>query len=431
LFWDKEVETISRDELEALQIGRLRWTIKQAMKAPFYRERFKALGLEPEDIHSLEDIRKLPFTVKDDLRQSYPFGMLAVDRDEVIRLHASSGTTGIPTVVFHTRRDIEFWSELVARCMVMTGVHQGDVFQNMMSYGLFTGGLGLHYGAERVGVLVIPAGAGNTRRQIQLMRDFGTTVIHITPSYALYLADVMRGEGVEPSSLNLRIGFFGAEPWSEATREKLEGIFEFSAFNSYGLSEMNGPGVAFECEVKDGMHLWEDAYLLEVVNPETGEVVEDGEVGELVLTTLYREAMPVIRYRTGDLTWIYKDSCPCGRTHRRIGRIIGRTDDMMVIRGVNVFPSQIEQVLMRIPEVGTNYQIVLERQNNLDVMHVRVELKQEAFHGELRELKEIRDRIQKELREEILITPEVELLEPKTLPPTTGKAVRVIDKRQL
>jgi len=300
-------------------------------------------GISPEDIRSLEDLRRIPFTTKEDLRRGFPYGFLAVPKDEVVRLHASSGTTGTPTVVYHTRRDLEVWADLVARCLYMVGMRKEDVFQNMMSYGLFTGGLGLHYGAERIGALVIPSGAGNSRRQITLMRQFGTTAIHIIPSYALKLLETFQEMGLDPKEMKLRMAFVGAEPHTEEVRRRIEEAYGIDAFNSYGLSEMNGPGVAFECPYKEGMHVWEDSYILEVIDPETLEPVPDGEEGELVLTTLRREAMPLLRYRTGDLAFVYPDPCPCGRTHRRISRIKGRTDDMFIIKGVNVFPMQVDR----------------------------------------------------------------------------------------
>lgn len=429
-FWEEKLETLPRPDLERLQLDLLRETVEVAARSPFYAKRLAGAGISASDITSLEDARRIPFTTKEDLRLSYPYGMLAAPLEEIVRMHASSGTTGKPTVIFHTAADIDSWTNLVARALVMTGVQRGDVFQNMMSYGLFTGGLGLHYGAERIGAMVIPSGAGNTRRQIQFIQDFGTTVVHMTPSYALHVADEMAAMGVDPSSLTLRIAFFGAEPHSESTRLKLEEIYGLDAYNSYGLSEMNGPGVAFECAHKAGMHLWEDAYLLEVVDPETGEPVPEGEVGELVLTTLRRRGMPILRYRTRDLTSIVPGECPCGRTHRRIARIRGRTDDMLVINGVNVFPSQIEHVLMRIPEVGNNYQIVVDKEGHLDRISVRVELYPKMFHGDLRELRRLQERLASELRDEILVRARVELLEPGTLPPSTGKAVRVIDNRK-
>ncbi|RKY72250.1 MAG: phenylacetate--CoA ligase [Candidatus Latescibacterota bacterium] len=429
MFWEREVELLPREELEALQVKRLRETVARALSSPHYGKVLGGKGISPEDIRSLEDLRRIPFTTKEDLRRGFPYGFLAVPKDEVVRLHASSGTTGTPTVVYHTRRDLEVWADLVARCLYMVGMRKEDVFQNMMSYGLFTGGLGLHYGAERIGALVIPSGAGNSRRQITLMRQFGTTAIHIIPSYALKLLETFQEMGLDPKEMKLRMAFVGAEPHTEEVRRRIEEAYGIDAFNSYGLSEMNGPGVAFECPYKEGMHVWEDSYILEVIDPETLEPVPDGEEGELVLTTLRREAMPLLRYRTGDLAFVYPDPCPCGRTHRRISRIKGRTDDMFIIKGVNVFPMQVEQVLMAFPEVGNNYVIVLEKAGPMDEMVVRIEVREELLGGGIRKLEELKERVKRALREEILVTPKVEFVEPGGLPSGEGKAVRVIDRR--
>lgn len=429
-YWQEELEKIDRKSLQELQLQLLRQTIARAFKTPFYSQRLPQAGIKsPQDIKTLDDLKKIPFTTKDDLRQAYPFGLLGVKIKDVVRVHTSSGTTGKPTVIYHTRKDIDNWADLVARCIVMTGCSQEDVFQNMMSYGLFTGGLGLHYGAERVGMMVIPAGGGNTKRQLQLMRDFGTTVVHITPSYILHIADKMKELGFKREELKLKKGFLGAEPYSESTRKKIEEIMEIDVYNSYGLSEMNGPGVAFECVYKDGMHVWEDAYIMEVINPHTGEVLPPGEEGELVFTTLQREATPLLRYRTRDLAVIYPDGCKCGRTHRRISRIKGRTDDMLIINGVNVFPSQIEEVLMANPNIGGNYQIYIEKAGYLDKLTVKVEIKPEIFMGDIRELENLKERLREDLKASIVINPSVELLEPGSLPPWEGKAKRVVDNR--
>jgi len=344
-------------------------------------------------------------------------------------MNTSSGTTGKPKAIFFSRKDVDRAAELIARCLIMTGVKNDDVLQNMMTYGLFTGALVMHYGAEKVGVLVIPAGPGNTKRQIALMQDFKTTTLHLTPSYALYLASVMHNEGLDPQKdFFLRRAYLGSEPYSEETRKKIEKFFHIDVFNSYGLSEMNGPGVAFECGEKNGMHLWEDNFIMEIINPDTGEKLPDGEKGELVLTTLYREAMPILRYRTRDITMIIPDKCKCGRTHRRISRIIGRTDDMIIVRGVNIFPQQIERVLMGIKAVAQNYQIVLE---SYDQMTVKVEIAKELFDGRVEHLVNLKNEITEKLRSEILVKPTVELLEPGTLPVSEGKSTRVIDKRTL
>jgi len=428
-FWDKHIETLPRDELEALQVKRLKDTVARCRKSIFYRNRLK--DVDESRFTTPEDVSLIPFTTKDDLRANYNFGLVTVPRVEIVRMHSSSGTTGKATVIFHTRKDIEIWADLVARCIVMTGAGKADVFQNIISYGMFTGGLGFHYGAEKVGMLTIPSGVGNTKRQIQLMKDFNTTVFHATPSYILYVSEVMVQEGFDPKEFDLRIGFVGAEPHSEQTRQRIEDTFDISAFNSYGMSELNGPGVAFECEEKAGMHLWEDSYLLEVVDPATGEKLSPGEEGELVITTLNREAMPILRYRTGDLARIIDDGekCPCGRTHVRISRIKGRCDDMLIVKGVNFYPSQIEDVLMSFPEVATNYQVIVERVGSLDSLTVRVELHPKMFDGDLRKLRKLEADITKSIQDEIVIRPKVEFHEPGSLPRSEGKAVRVVDKR--
>ena len=428
-----KIQYLDRKELEKLQFARFKKTIERTFKnCPLYRKIWEEKGINPESVKSLQDITRFPFTTRDDLRKNFPFGFLALPLEKIVRVHTSTGTTGKPKAIFFSKNDIEQAAELIARSMEMTGARPGDVFQNMMSYGLFTGGLIFHYGAEKLGVLVIPAGAGNTERQIQLMRDFKTTIIHITPSYALYLADILEEKKIDPrKDLNLRIIYLGAEPYSEETRNKIEQIYGASVFNSYGLSEMNGPGVAFECEMKEGMHLWEDNFILEVIDPKTGEPLPEGEEGELVLSTINREAMPIIRYRTGDITYVYPDQCKCGRTHRRISRIKGRVDDMFIVRGVNVFPSEVERVIMEIPEVGRNYQIVLEREKSFDIMKIKVEIKKRFFDGSLENLKKLQEKITTRLKSELLVTPKVELVEPGALPRTTGKSKRVIDKREL
>jgi len=430
MFWQKDIETISRRALEELQLIRLKQTVRQAYKnIPFYKESFSKLHIAPKDITSLKDIQKLPFTTREDLREHYPFGMLAVPKEQVIRLHTSSGTTGKPKAIFFSKKDVDRAAELIARCLIMTGIKKDDVLQNMMTYGLFTGALVMHYGAEKVGVLVIPAGPGNTKRQIALMQDFRTTTLHVTPSYALYLASVIHNEGLDPKKdLFLRRAYMGSEPYSEETRIKIETSLGIDVYNSYGLSEMNGPGVAFECMEKNGMHLWEDNFIMELIDPDTGEKVPAGEKGELVLTTLYREAMPILRYRTRDIVTIIPGKCRCGRTHRRISRIIGRSDDMIIIRGVNIFPQQIERVLMGIKAVAQNYQIVLEA---YDQMTVRVEISRNLFDGKVDHLVNLQNEITEKLRSEILVKPKVELLEPGALPVSEGKATRVIDKRTL
>ena len=431
MYWEEAIETMPREKLEALQLERLKKSVEKASGSIFYGDLFKKIGLDPKGITSLEDIRKIPFTTKDDLREHWPYGFLAVPKDDLVRMHSSSGTTGRATVIFHTQGDIDEWTNIVARSMYMTGMRRSDVFQNMMTYGLFTGGLGFHYGAEKVGALIIPAGSGNSKRQIQLMQDFGTTTIHIIPSYALHLTSVFEEVGVDPRrDTQLTRAFLGAEPHSEKTRKKIEEFYGVKAYNSYGLSEMDGPGVAFECPHQNGMHLWEDNFILEIIDPDTLEPVADGGEGEMVLTTLLREGMPILRYRTKDLTRIIPGPCECGRVHRRIERIKGRTDDMLILKGVNIFPIQIEKKLMDIPGVGTNFLIILEREGFNDLMIVRVEVGREFFSGDLKQLEALRRRIVEELKSDILITPKVELVEPGALPKSEGKAVRVVDNRE-
>ncbi len=431
LYWNSDLEIMSPEALTKLQLERLRWTVAQARRSPYYSEVFAEKGIEPDLVRRVEDIRHLPFTTKQDLRAQFPYGLLCVDLKEVVRLHSSSGTTGQATVVLHNQKDIEKWADLVSRCMYMTGVRREDVFQNLTGYGLFTGGLGFHYGGERLGTLTIPSGTGNTRRQILLMQQFGTTVIHLIPSYAMRLMQVMQESGVNPQTdLKLRIAFLGAEPHSEEVRQRVERYFGVQAFNSYGLSEMNGPGVAFECPEKQGMHIWEDAFWVEIVDPDTLEPLDQGEEGELVLTTLTREAMPILRYRTSDITRILPGTCPCGRAHSRLDRIKGRTDDMLIIKGVNVFPVQVEQALMGIPEVGQSYLIVLESVDGMDGMRILVEMQPDIFQEDMRYLKQLQSKITHDLRSELLITPKVELVQPNTLPRSAGKAVRVEDRRE-
>lgn len=430
MFWEEKIEIMQRGDLQALQLERLQKTVTQAANSPFYKHLFAKAHCDPSAIRSLEDVRRIPFTTKDDLRESWPYGLLAVAKDELVRMHSSSGTTGRSTVIFHTAGDLDAWTDTLSRSMYMTGMRKADVFQNMMTYGLFTGGLGFHYGAERLGALTIPVGAGNSKRQIQLMQDFETTAVHIIPSYALHLSEIFEEMNVDPRrDTRLRIAFLGAEPHSEKTRFRIEEFYGLKAYNSYGLSEMNGPGVAFECQCQKGLHVWEDNFLMEIIDPKTLEPVADGVEGELVMTTLKREGMPVLRYRTKDLTRIIAEPCACGRTHRRIERITGRTDDMLIIKGVNIFPVQIEKKLMGIAGVGNNFQIILERKGYNDHMIVRVEVVKEFFSGDLKQLELLRKKITEELRSDILITPRVDLVEPNTLPKTEGKAVRVIDNR--
>jgi len=430
-FWNKEIETADRRTMEQLQVSRLREMLDWALKTPFYQKRLARTGIRSgQDIQGLEDLQRIPFTVKDDLRLSFPYGLLAVDRRQVVRIHSSSGTTGIPTVIYYTADDLNRWTDLIARCIVATGATDEDVFQNMMTYGLFTGGLGLHYGAERVGMTVIPIGGGNTRRQVQTMKDFQTTVLHVTPSYLLHIHGKLKEYEIRQEDLALCKAFIGAEPHSENARLKIEDLWHIDAYNSYGLSELNGPGMAFECVYKKDLHVWEDAYILEIIDPETGQVLPDGQEGEVVLTNLIRRAMPILRYRTRDLATVHTDGCPCGRTHRRLSRIMGRTDDMLIINGVNVFPSQIEEKIMRIPEVGTNYQIHVDKREDLDRLTVKVEIYPKMFLGDPSQLEALKHRIKEELKASIVINPNVELHEPGSLPVSEGKAKRVVDERQ-
>ena len=429
MYYD-EAEKLSRPEIERLQLERLRKSLAQAAKSPFYSALFREHDVRPDAVRTMDDVRRLPFTTKQDLRACYPDKLLAMPLSDMVRMHVSSGTTGSPTVIYHTKNDLEWWSSLMARCMYMVGLRKDDVFQNMSGYGLFTGGLGIHCGAEKLGCLTIPAGAGNSQRQIKLLTDFKVTGIHIIPSYAMHLANIIREMGLDPRALPVRIALVGAEPYTEATRRRLEETFDMKVYNSYGLSEMNGPGVAFECPEQNGMHIWEDAYLAEIVDPATGEPVPDGQLGELVMTSLGREGMPIIRYRTRDLTRFLPGDCPCGRAHRRIDRLHGRSDDMMIVKGVNIFPMQIEAILMAMPEVGQDYQIILDREGFLDSIRVKVEIRDEFFVEDMRALAALQKRIAARLRDEILVTPKVELVERGSLPKSEGKATRVIDRRE-
>ena len=429
-YWAPREETLARPLLEALQLKRLQQTVARVYErvAP-YRQKLEEVGVVPGAVRSLADLARLPFTTSADLRASYPTGMLAVPLDETLRLHTSSGTTGKPKALFFSRQDLDNGAELCARCFVGTGMSRQDVFQNMITYGLFTGAFVTHYGAEKLGCLVIPAGPGNSERQLMLMQDFRTTSIHLTPSFALYFADFLDKKGIDPrKDLTLKRAFVGAEPYTEETRRKIEEGLGIKVYNSYGLSEMNGPGVAFECVHQSGMHLWEDHFLMEIINPDTGDVLPPGERGELVLTTLCREAMPLLRYRTRDITSIVEAPCLCGRTSRRIQRMVGRADDMLIVRGVNIYPQQIERILMSVPKVGRNYLIVLD---GLDEMTVRVELAEAGFDGQLEHVVALQNEIGALLRAEILTKPKVDLVAPGTLPVSEGKAKRVIDNRTL
>ena len=428
-FFNEKMETMTRAEIETLQLERLQATVRHCMNSPFYKKRFQEAGIKPEDIKTLDDLRRIPFTPKQDLRDTYPFGMASVPLRECTRLHSSSGTTGTPTVILHTRKDLEEWAAQVARNLWMVGLRPDDVFQNSSGYGMFTGGLGFQYGAERMGMLTVPAAAGNSVRQIKFITDFGTTALHAVPSYVTRLHEVMRSMDIDPRrDTKLKVLAIGAEPHSEEQRRRIEDMMGVKAYNSFGMSEMCGPGVGFECQEQNGLHFWEDYYIVEIVNPETLEPVPDGEIGELVLTTLCREAMPLLRYRTRDLTRVLGRSCPCGRNHVRIDRMRGRSDDMMVLRGVNIFPIQIEKILMTFTELASNYLITLTTDKENDNMTVEVEL-EELFTDDYQRLQELSKRIQRALKDEILLTPVVKLLPKGTLPVSDGKAVRVVDKR--
>ena len=429
LYLHPELETLSRSRLEKLQMERLQQILARCMRIPFYKQRFAACGLRPEDIRTLDDVRKLPFTTKQDLRDNYPFGLSAVPLEEVVRLHSSSGTTGTPTVILHTQHDLDEWANAVARCLYMVGLRKGDIFQNSSGYGMFTGGLGFQYGAERLGMLTVPAAAGNTKRQIKFITDFGTTALHAIPSYAGRLYEVMEEMGIDPRrDTRLRTLIIGAEPHSDEQRRRIEQMLGVKAYNSFGMSEMCGPGVAFECPEQNGLHIWEDYYIVEIVDPQTLEPVPDGEVGELVLTTINREAMPLLRYRTRDLTRILPGECPCGRHHKRLDRMKGRSDDMMILKGVNIFPIQIENILMQFRELGTDYLITLTNLEANDEMTVEVELNE--FTDDYGFLQRLTKEITRQLKDEILITPRVKLVPKGSLPKQEGKAVRVKDLRK-
>lgn len=423
------LETMTRPEIEKLQMERLKTTLQRCMNAPFYKKRFEEHGLKPEDIRSLEDLRKIPFTTKQDLRDNYPFGMSVVPLEQVVRLHSSSGTTGTPTVILHTQKDLDEWANAVARCLYMVGLRPGDIFQNSSGYGMFTGGLGFQYGAERLGMLTVPAAAGNTKRQIKFITDFGTTALHAIPSYAGRLYEVMEEMGIDPRrDTKLRTLIIGAEPHSDQQRRRIEDMLGVKAYNSFGMSEMCGPGVAFECPEQNGMHIWEDYYIVEIVDPETLEPVPEGEVGELILTTINREAMPLLRYRTRDLTRILSGECPCGRHHKRLDRMKGRSDDMMILKGVNIFPIQIENILMQFKELGSDYLITLTNLEANDEMTVEVELNE--FIDDYGFMQRLTKEITRQLKDEILITPTVKLVPKGSLPKQEGKAVRVKDLRK-
>ncbi len=431
-YFNPEVETLSVEGLKTLQLERLQKTVRHCMNSPFYQKKFQELGITPEDIKTLDDVQKLPFTSKEDLRENYPFGLACVPLKDCVRLHSSSGTTGNPTVVLHTQKDLDEWANAVARCLWMVGSRPEDVFQNSAGYGMFTAGLGFQYGAEKVGMLTVPAAAGNTIRQIKFIKDFGTSVLHAIPSYASRIYEVMKEEGVDPrKDTNLRVLCIGAEPHSEEQRQRIEQNLGVKAYNSYGISEMMGPGVAFECQEQNGLHIWEDYFIVEIIDPVTLKPVPDGELGELVLTTINREAMPLLRYRTRDLTRILPGECACGRHHKRLARLQGRSDDMMILKGVNIFPIQIEKILLGFKELSTDYLITLETVDSNDIMTIEVEINQ-MFTDDYNRLKSLEREITRQLKDEILITPRVKLVPKGSLVVSDEKkAVRVKDLRKL
>ena len=414
--WNRELETMPRPELEKLQAKRLREMVERVYhKVPFYRQKLDQAKLRPEDIKSVKDLERLPFTTKQDLRDNYPFGLFAVPQEEVVRVHASSGTTGKMTVVGYTRNDLDVWSEVMARTLGSGDVTRHDVVQVAYGYGLFTGGLGAHYGAEKIGATVIPISGGNTKRQLQVMVDFKVTTLACTPSYALYFTETAAEEGIDIGKLPLRVGFFGAEPWSNNMRKDIEAKMNIKAYDIYGLSEIIGPGVASECSAQNGLHVWEDHFMVEVIDPNTGAVLPYGQKGELVFTCITKEALPLIRYRTRDISILYPEVCACGRTHRRMNRVMGRTDDMLIIRGVNVFPSQIESVLLEIGDTEPHYQLIVDRENNLDDLEIWVEVSEKIFSDEVRKMEELEIKIKREILSTLGISARIKLVEPRTI----------------
>jgi phenylacetate-CoA ligase (EC 6.2.1.30) len=431
-YWNPEIETMNLQELKKLQGERLKATVERVYRnVPYYAEKMKRAGITPDDINGVDDLKKLPFTLKQDLRDNYPFGLFAVPMDQVVRVHASSGTTGKMTVVGYTKNDIEIWSECMARSLTNVGVTKDDIVHIAYGYGLFTGGLGLHYGAEKVGATVVPVSGGNTRRQVELLKDFKATVLCCTPSYALYIADEMAEMGVSREDLSLRIGIFGAEPWSEEMRRQIEEKLGIRAYDIYGLSEVIGPGVAMDCECQNGLHIQADHFIPEIIDPETGEVLPEGSKGELVLTCITKEALPLIRYRTRDLTVLNYEKCRCGRTSPRMMKVTGRSDDMLIIRGVNVFPSQVESVLLKYAEVEPHYMIVVDRVDNLDVMEIQIEVTNGLFSDEVRKLEALEKAIRSDIESTLGIHAKVRLVERKTIQRSEGKARRVIDRRKI
>jgi phenylacetate-CoA ligase len=433
MIFNIEYETMPREALESIQLKRLQTVLSHVYATvPFYKKKLDDAGILPGDIKSLKDMEKLPFTTKQDLRDNYPFGMFAVPMANVVRIHASSGTTGQPTVVGYTARDIDTWAELMARALSAAGATRGDIIHNAYGYGLFTGGLGVHYGAEKLGASVIPVSGGNTKRQAIIMRDFKPTILTATPSYTLHLAEAAEEMGISFKDLHFKAGIFGAEPWSEDMREEIEKKLNMDAIDIYGLSEVMGPGVSIEClEAKKGLHIFEDHFIPEIINPNTGAALPYGDTGELVFTTITKEAFPVIRYRTRDITTLNPEPCVCGRTHVRMNKVSGRTDDMLIIRGVNVFPSQIESVLMQVEGVEPHYQLIVDRQDNLDTLTVRVEIGENLFSDEVKQLQQLESKISKDIKETLGVSAKVKLAEPKSIARSEGKAMRVIDNRKI
>ena len=431
--WNPQVECAPVADRRALQLARLQDTVARLYAhVPFYRDKLAAAKLRPEDVRSLADLARLPFTRKDELRQTYPYGLLACPREDVVEIHTSSGTTGTPVVGAYTAADLKLWSEVMARTLAMAGCTAADTVQNAYGYGLFTGGLGVHYGARRIGANLLPVSSGNTRRQLMVMRDFGTTLLTCTPSYALFLAEAAREEGFELRDLPLKAGCFGAEPWSETMRDEIETKLGLRAHDIYGLTELIGPGVAAECAYRDGLHFNEDYFYPEIVDPDSGEVLPEGAKGELVITSLEREGSPLLRYRTRDITYLMREPCACGRTTARIHRLLGRTDDMLIVRGVNCFPSQIENVLLRIEGTQPHYQIVIDRgATHLDEIEIQVEVEDAIFSDITRGMEQLRSRIHAELKSELGLSARIKLVEPRSIARSEGKAKRIIDKRSL
>ncbi|HZJ80222.1 MAG TPA: phenylacetate--CoA ligase [Dysgonamonadaceae bacterium] len=431
MIWNKYIETANREKLRSIQNERLVQMIERIYyNVPFYRNKLQEKGIEPGDIKTIDQLKDLPFTTKDDLRDNYPFGLFTVPQSEIVRLHASSGTTGKPTVIGYTRRDLQTWSEVVARSLSMAGIGKSDIIQIAYGYGLFTGGLGVHYGSEKVGAAVIPISGGNTKKQIEIMVDFGATAIACTPSYAAFLGESIQKAGIHPEKIKLKAAICGAEPWTDELRKQIESLLNVKAYDIYGLSEIIGPGVAMECECQDGMHIFEDHFIPEIINPETLEVLPHGEVGELVFTTVTKEAIPLLRYRTRDLTRIHAEECSCGRTLIKMDKCVGRSDDMLIIRGVNVFPSQIESILLEMSETTPHYQLVVDRVNNIDTLVVNVEINDHFWSDEIKAIENLKKRIHHNISSLIGLNAKVNLVEPHTIERFEGKAKRVIDKRK-